>query len=215
MEIWCTEEPNEHGFVEDSWVCDRTQDGDVHKNPGRLTNPCLMKGGRGSTNRRAVNQAHVATALPNLTARQARATRATPGNRENIVKRENSKEDDAWQPSRCGSRNRGPARQRPLPARAKTVLKTSRRNRSVPQPIGAQVAQMGQILPKFNLTSTRTTTAAATLAQTTNAAPKSARQAAVGRAMSANRTYADALRQSNPLASTPAMEQDGCGALRL
>ena len=34
MEDWRTEERNEHGFVEDSWVRDQTPDGDIHKIPG-------------------------------------------------------------------------------------------------------------------------------------------------------------------------------------
>ena len=53
-------EPNERGFVEDSWVRDQTQSGDVPctKILARLTNRCVIKGERGSINHRAVNQAY-------------------------------------------------------------------------------------------------------------------------------------------------------------
>ena len=70
METSRTEEPNEHGFVEDSWFRDEKQDGDVHKSSGPSA-----KGGL-SIKERSAKHASLATQkanpVPNPTARQAR-----------------------------------------------------------------------------------------------------------------------------------------------
>ena len=60
METLRIAEPNEHDFVEDSWVRDQTQDGDVHKNPGPSDRPEQKKPRRGSIRIRAVNQVRIA-----------------------------------------------------------------------------------------------------------------------------------------------------------
>ena len=92
METSRTEEPNEHGFVEDSWFRDEKQDGDVHKSSGPSA-----KGGL-SIKERSAKHASLATQkanpVPNPTARQARVSRDIPANRSNIVKRAESKEDN-------------------------------------------------------------------------------------------------------------------------
>ena len=96
MEIWRTEEPHEHGFVEDSWVHDQTQDGDVHKNPSPSDQPMSMCNER----RKGVNQPQSGQPStrrwqhkrrqpwPNPTPRQARAT---PSHTRKLGKRRQEK----------------------------------------------------------------------------------------------------------------------------
>ena len=136
IDTWRTEEPNEHGFVEDSCVRDQTQDGDVHKNLGPSDRPMHNERRKGvNKNQSSQSSTHRwrhkrQTPWPNPTARQARVSRVTPENRENNVKRSN-KQDDVRQPSRNGSRHRGPKTQRP-PGTRYDGAETSRRHRNVP-----------------------------------------------------------------------------------
>ena len=58
--MWRTKEPNEHGFVEDSWVRGQKHDGDVHKNIVLSDRTLRNERGTWSTNYRAVNHARVA-----------------------------------------------------------------------------------------------------------------------------------------------------------
>ena len=154
METWRTE-PNEHGFVKGSWVRQQKQDVDVHKNTGPADRPTRQERRKGVQQKSGQQSMprwrhERQTPWPNPTARQARVPRATPRNRVNIVKQTNNKEDDIRQPSRCGSQNRGPNAKRPHPARVMMALKHHAIEAC--QPIAAQVAQMGKIVPNFTRT---------------------------------------------------------------
>ena len=154
MDIWQTEEPNADGFVEDSWVAIRRRMPTSTKILVRLTDPCVMKGGRRSTNHRAVNQTRVAGDTQSKRRGPTRRhdkpghPRATPENRADIVKQNNKEDDD---------------RQRLAMAAGIAALPSNH----------PQVALTGKHLPNPTPTSTRTT-AAATPTPTT---AKTARQA--------------------------------------
>ena len=119
MDTWRAEEPDERGFAENSWVRDQTQDGDVHKNPGPSDRPMHEVRRKGVNDRKSGSSSTTSRwrherqpPRPNPTARQARASRAAPGNREQVT-RNNNKEDTVRQPPRDGSRHCGPKTRRP------------------------------------------------------------------------------------------------------
>ena len=119
MEIWRTEEPNETVSWRTAGSTIRRKTATCTKILARLINPCpcVMKGGRGSTNHRAVNPARVAgntkgdSRGPTRLRDKPGQPRATPENWANVVKR-NNKEDADQQPLCHGSRLRDPA---PIP----------------------------------------------------------------------------------------------------
>ena len=184
MEIWRTEVPHEHGFVEDGWVRDQTQCGDVHKNPGPSNRPMRnqrrmgvnrSQSGQPSTLRlRYKRRPH----WPNPTAWQARA----PEPHQKIGKTSSSAQTTEKTMSGSGLTMASGIAALPSkdsPARVMMALK-HRAGIEACQPIAGQVASMGMNLPNPTPTSTQTTNAA-TPALTTAAATKTPRQAAAGR----------------------------------
>ena len=100
MEAWRTNELNVHGFMEDSWPCDQTQEGMSTKIPVHLTEPCVIKGGRWSTNIRAAHPvAQKAYAVAQPDGKTSHGTLNNTRKSGNIVKRAKSKVDDVRQPT--------------------------------------------------------------------------------------------------------------------
>ena len=197
IDTWRAEEPNEHNSVEHSWVRDQTQDGDVHKNPGPPDRPKHI------VRRKGVNKNQSGTTRtsrwrlkrqepwPNPTARQARAPRATPENRVNNVMRR-QQDDDVRQPWRNGSRRHGPQNRERPPGTRYDGAATSRRKPSVPA--HRRASGFGHN-PADSHTDNHNQTKRHHYADSANKRRQPNRSAGC---RTANKTYADAVRQRNP-----------------